>query len=239
MRNKSKPLIQYIIFIIFFLNLLGSLAFFSYLDITVSGAELAPDFETVDIEGNPFQLTNVSSQIILLDFFATWCGPCKQAIQDFNELYADYSRNELEIVSISPEDNITLQNFAYNPEVNMAWIIISDSDDKISNSYLVHYIPHLYLVDNDSYIRYDQTGWEAESDATKLRSKIDSILTGEILNGNDNPSQNSTLPIFAIIGVIIIIFIVGIFIAGQYLGWSKPSKKRHKKRTRVINQLGG
>lgn len=240
MRNKSKQPIQYIMCIVIFLHILSTLTFFSYYDITVCGARLAPDIKAVDIEGNLFQLANVTSQVILLDFFTTTCPPCRRAITDFKELYTSYTRNELEIVSISPEDNITLQNFAHSPDVNMAWIIISDYDGAISNSYLGNdgRIPHLYLVDNDSYIRYDHIGWAGESDATIFRSKIDSILSGEISNGDDNPAQDPTLPII-IISVVIIIFIAGLFMAGQYLGWSKPSKKRRKKQIRVINQLGG
>lgn len=239
MGSKYKQQYWHFLLIISILYALISVAFISNFNINVSGARLAPDFEVVDIKGNFYKLSNVSSKVILLDFFATWCSPCEKAILVFQDFYSIYTRNDLEIISISPEDNTTLFNYAQDPDVNMGWIVVSDYDGSIFDSYLgtAQSIPHLYLVDSDGYIRYDRLGWTDEY-TTILKQEIDAILSGEVINGNDNPGQGQTLPTIIIIGAIIVVFLVGLFLAGQYLGWSKPSKKRRKKRLRVFNQLG-
>jgi len=212
------------------LYLLIVVTMLSCLGIPANGIRTAPDFEVVDIRGNLFKLSNATSKVILLDFFATWCAPCIIAIPEFREIYAQYTRNDLEIVSISPEDLTTLRSFADKPDISMTWIVASDQDGSITTSYLGSdtRIPHLFLVDSEGYIRYDHLGWAGESDATELRSRIDSVLSGEANHDNETTEPNLLLP--AIIAVVVIISIVGLFIAGQFLGWSKPPKKRRKRR---------
>ena len=245
MENKYERRHWHFFLVMCILYSLSAVMFFSNFSIHVSGARVAPGFEVVDINGNLFKLSNISSKVILLDFFTTYCSPCRQAIEEFQDLYVSYTRDDLEIFSISPEDSATLLDFAQNPEVNMRWIVISDYDNSISDSYLGtdSRIPHLYLVDSEGYIRFDHIGWSGEPDATTLRQKIDALLSGEIPNGespdgDDNPEQGLNLTIVIIAGAVIMFFLVGIFLAGQSLGWSKPSKKRRKQRVRASIQLG-
>jgi thiol-disulfide isomerase/thioredoxin len=194
----------------------------------------APNFTLTTVDGNSFTLSECSAEVVLVDIFATWCGPCREAIPTFQELYSEYQRNQLEIVSISTEDISTLENFIKDPQTQMTWIVVSDPTGSVSIKYLGGdtRIPHLYLVDSDGYIAYDHLGWR-EEDAPELRSRINSILLeGNSAYTNPNTDQSGwpITTIAIIVGIIICLFVGSILIAGYLLDWSSSSKKRSKKR---------
>ena len=200
---------------------------------SIYGDEVAPDFTLNDISGKTFTLTEIPSKVTLLDFFATWCNPCKVAFPTFRSLYDEYSREQLQIISISPENEEVLRSFSDESQNNMTWIVISDPDSVAFGRYLGSdtRIPHLFLVDSDGYIRYDHIGWNGESDAAELRLKINALLTGT--NGTADNSDGSETPLVVIVAVVVmvIVLIVGVTVLVGYVrGWSKPSKKRHKRK---------
>jgi peroxiredoxin len=197
--------------------------------------EKAPDFTLTDIDGNSFSLSDCSAKVVLIDFFATWCSPCREAFPTFREFYDEYPRDQLDIVSISPEDADDLKVFAETPQTNMTWIVVSDPTGSVFSNYLGGdtRIPHMFLIDSDRYIAYDHLGWSGDADESELRSKINAIISGDYNTTNaDQPGWPLTT-IAIIVGIIIGLFIAGLIIAGTILGWSSSPKRRSKKRTRI------
>jgi peroxiredoxin len=203
----------------------------------VFGQKKAPAFTLADIDGNAFSLSSCSANVVFVDFFATYCGPCVNALPALHSIYDEYSRGQLEIISISTEGESILRNFAQ--QHNITWIIAQDTAG-VSDDYAVTYIPRSFLVDADGYIRYDHTGWSGEGDALELRSKISDLLSGTGDGGNGDSKNDSDLvqtgppyTLVAIIGGAVIVFlIVCIVVAGQLLGWSEPSKKRRSRKSK-------
>ncbi len=205
----------------------------------VIGKEKAPNFTLVDINGEQFSLSDHLGTVVLLDFFATWCGPCISEIEHLKSLYNRYSPNQLVILSISVDPNSDtvqiLQNFAQQNE--MAWTVARDTAN-VADKYGVSPIPHLVIVDAEGYKMHDHIGLIGE---TTLRSEIDSLLSGTG-NGDSNDHSNgdsgtgqtgSPYTLIAIIvGAVILFLVAGIIVAGQLLGWSEPSKKRGSRKRR-------
>jgi len=215
------------------LCLLLTLSFSSIVSQAIAKEE-APHFTLTDIDGNAFTLSECSAKVVLIDFFTTWCSPCKAAIPALREFYDEYPRDQLEIVSISPENRDTLLNFAKSPQINMTWIVVSDPSGSVLDSYLGGdtRIPHMFLIDSDGYIAYDHLGWSGDEDASELRPKINSIISGDY-NSNANQPEWPLTTIAVIVVIIIGLFVVSIIAAGYILGWSSPSKKRSKKHTKT------
>lgn len=187
----------------------------------VVGKEKAQNFTLVDINGEQFSLSDHLGKVVLLDFFATWCGPCILENEHLKGLYNEYSPDQLVILSISVDPDTdtvqVLQNFAQQNE--MTWTVARDTDN-VAYRYSVSPIPHLVIVDAEGYKRHSHIGLTAE---LTLRSEIDSLLS-EIGNGDSNgdPDTKQNEPPFtliAAIGVGVIVFlVVGIIVARKLLG---------------------
>ena len=65
----------------------------------------APDFTLQSINDSTYTLRKMEGKVILINFWATWCGPCRMEIPDFNELYSKYHEEGFEILSISISDS--------------------------------------------------------------------------------------------------------------------------------------
>ena len=199
---------------------------------SVVGETKAPDFILVDIDGNSFSLSDCPAKVVLIDFFGTHCTPCIQVIPALRNLYGEYSRNQLEIISISSSDSdAVLRDFAQDPTHIMTWIVASDLSGQTASNYGIQYIPTLYIIDTERSIQHKHIGVTAEA---TLRSEINSVLSGAD-NGDSNGDSDTALPwppieLIAIIGGVAVVFLVGIVVAGQMLGWSKPAKKRRRPR---------
>jgi thiol-disulfide isomerase/thioredoxin len=112
------------------------------------------DFEMKDQNGKIFKLSSLNKKLILLDFWASWCAPCRHNHPKLVDLYNKYSDKGLEIISISldSEKKDWLDAIAKD---NMTWINVSEVngwETKIAKDYFVSGIPFSFLLDKDRKI---------------------------------------------------------------------------------------
>jgi thiol-disulfide isomerase/thioredoxin len=136
--------------------------------------QLAPIFTLIDLNGNGVSLENLKGKVVVLDFFATWCEPCKTEMSHLAQINKNYGGSEVLIISIgsSSDSESALRQFM---EVhNMTWVIACDtSEEKVFDKYDIMYIPTLVIVDQNGYIYYRNEGL---TDASILSSKIEGLL---------------------------------------------------------------
>ena len=100
---------------------------------------MAPDFElnSMDEDRKKYKLSDLKGKVVILNFWATWCGPCRMEIPDFNELYAENKDNGLIILGISTDDTRRgLSNFLKSYKVEYPILYGSNKQiSKISNEY--------------------------------------------------------------------------------------------------------
>lgn len=112
------------------------------------------DFKSIDINQKEFQLANVKSKYILLDFWASWCGPCRAENPFVVKAYESYHSKGLEIVSVSLDDNAKDWKEAVLKD-HLNWIHVSSLkgfDEPAAKLYGITVIPQNLLIDNTGTI---------------------------------------------------------------------------------------
>lgn len=110
------------------------------------------DFQVTDLRGETLSLTQYRGQVVLLDFWATWCGPCIAEMPNVKATYAKYKNQKFEIIGISL-DRSTAPLEAYIASQGLAWRQYWDDGGKISYMYNVRAIPSTFLIDGAGIIR--------------------------------------------------------------------------------------
>ena len=88
-----------------------------------------------------------SAKVVLLDFWASWCGPCRQSVPDLKQLQKAYGSDQLEVISVNEDkDENARRNFAAQNQMN--WEQRFDSDGEMSQQYGVHAFPTFILTDD-------------------------------------------------------------------------------------------
>lgn len=125
----------------------------------------APSISYPDALGKLQNLEKYKGKYVLIDFWASWCGPCRQAIPKVKELYAQYRDKGLEVVSISIDTDKNAWRKAMADE-KMPWEqLLSDNKDKTMADFQFAGIPTLYLLDREGKIVTKYTGYSPEAEA--------------------------------------------------------------------------
>ena len=132
----------------------------------------ALDFQVTGLRGEPISLSQYRGQVVLLDFWATWCGPCIAEMPNVKATYAKYKNQKFEIIGISL-DNSTAPFEAYIASEGLTWRQYWDNGGKISNMYNVRAIPSTFLIDGAGIIR-----------RVNLRGSALEIAVGELVREN-------------------------------------------------------
>lgn len=132
---------------------------------------VAPDFKAKTIQGQNISLSDQKGKIVILEFWATWCGPCKPEIPYLKSISAKYSKDKVQIIGVSLDtDRERLENFLKKED--MEWLQIQQVDkydDQISKLYNVYVIPRSFIIGRDGKIvGKNMRGEELEQEITKL-----------------------------------------------------------------------
>ena len=121
----------------------------------------APDFTLTALNDSVYNLRELEDKVVLINFWATWCGPCRMEIPEFNELYKSYHEKGLEILGISVSDNKKqLKNFTKSFAVDYP-LLYGDARDmnKIMKDYGgVYAVPSSFLIGKGGSIIWKYPG---------------------------------------------------------------------------------
>jgi thiol-disulfide isomerase/thioredoxin len=113
-----------------------------------------PDFSESDVSGNPLSVAGYHGKVVLIDFWATWCGPCRQELPNVISLYQKYHGQGFDVIGVSlDEDRNALTTFTQ--QNGMGWQQYFDGlgwKNKLAVNYGVNSIPMTYLLNRQGII---------------------------------------------------------------------------------------
>lgn len=139
---------------------------------TKKGGE-APDFRIQDIKGNVISLSGLRGKYILLDFWASWCVPCMQAMPEIKSLRAKYPKDKLEIISVTLDKTYSNFNTAIK-KINADWTQIYEGSELVTR-YAVGLIPQVFLI-NDKGIMVYNIAEENDYKYVKLKTLLEAAI---------------------------------------------------------------
>ncbi len=134
-----------------------------------------PQFKVKAADGREIDSSTFKGKVTLVNFFASWCGPCKKEIPFLVRHAEDYKAKGFQIVGVGV-DTDSSRSVEFAKEHGATWPILADSDSVLFGDFLVYSMPATYLVDRSGVIRYKDTGFKPEEQAEKLKQAIESLL---------------------------------------------------------------
>jgi len=149
----------------------------------------APNFVTRTLDGKPLSLKSLRGHVVLVDFWATWCGPCRMATPALVDLYKEYHRRGLEIVALSLDDVDTRDQIPEYKKVNHVKYTLAyapEANVKTALAYHTNYDPNsgmpadspvppsVFVIDKKGRVQYGQIGYslDEEAELKKLIGKL-------------------------------------------------------------------
>lgn len=153
------------------LLLLGLLASCSKPSVEVGGK--APDFSLRDMEGKLVTLSSFKGKVVMLEFWATWCPPCRTSVPYLQALDDKYSSKDFTLLTVSEDSDFsTLKPFV--KEYDIKYPVLFD-DSKVADLFKVKSVPTIMLIDKNGRIADRQFG-HSDDFLEKYSTKIEALL---------------------------------------------------------------
>jgi len=124
---------------------------------TVDGP--APDFTLEGADGQRMQLSDLRGEIVMINFWASWCGPCRQEMPLLDQLHNQYKALGFTVLGVNVEENPVKAKDLLK-QIPVSFPILFDSDNKVSKRYNVIAMPSTILVDRNGNMRYLHQGYQ-------------------------------------------------------------------------------
>jgi peroxiredoxin len=134
----------------------------------------APDFELKNIHGKTVSLAQFKGKPVLLNFWATWCGPCREELPSMQKMHDAGKKNgEFHIIAISI-DRFNLKKVnQYAQDLNLKFPILLDPDRETRKAYFIRGLPTSYLIDSEGKLRGFVSGarnWNSPASLKLMKS---------------------------------------------------------------------
>ncbi len=153
-----------------------SLSFLMCLSFCVWSAEMnqpAPDFTLKSMTGENVKLSELRGNVVMINFWASWCGPCRQEMPLLDDFYKKYNKLGFVLLGVNVEEDSS-KAANYLKEVPVSFPILYDNTNKVSKMYDIDAMPSTVLVDRNGNMRFLHRGYKPgdENEYKKLMKKL-------------------------------------------------------------------
>jgi peroxiredoxin len=120
--------------------------------------EPAPNFQLQDLDGHLVTLSDLRGKVVLLNFWATWCGPCRVEMPAMEKLYRTFLRKDFEILAVSTDAQGVAVTRPFQQENHLTFPILHDPDYLVGLTYGARSLPMTFMVDRQGIVRHQIFG---------------------------------------------------------------------------------
>lgn len=140
----------------------------------VAHANPAPDFTLKNNRGENIRLAEQRGKVVMLNFWASWCGPCRQEMPLLDDMHKRYGDAGFVLYGVNVEQN-TADAEKLLKELGTSFTILWDRDSTVSKLYQVNAMPTTIMIDKDGKVRYVNRGYKA-GDEEKYRKQVRELI---------------------------------------------------------------
>jgi thiol-disulfide isomerase/thioredoxin len=141
-------------------------------------SETAPAFALLDLEGKKVDITDLKGKVVVVDFWATWCGPCKASFPGMQKMVSKYKdNNNVKFIFIDTwerEENKEKNAADFIADNKYSFHVLMDNDNKVVEQFKVDGIPTKFVIDKDGLIRFKSVGFDGSDD--KLVKELTAMI---------------------------------------------------------------
>jgi peroxiredoxin len=135
----------------------------------------APDFELKDVYGSPKRLSDFRGRVVLLNFWATWCGPCRVEMPTIQALHEDYAGRAFTVLSVAGDFEGASKVGPFMEEVGVTFPGLIDASGTVQDAYFVNALPMTFLLDRNGVVAYKLVGF-FDWNLPRFRGLVEELL---------------------------------------------------------------
>jgi peroxiredoxin len=127
---------------------------------SIAPSSPAPDFTLKSLDGPNLRLQEQRGKVVLLNFWATWCSPCREEMPQLNKLYEKYRSSGFTLLGVNvDEDSRNAAGIA--GQMGVKFPVLFDSDKRVSKLYELKAMPSTVMIDRDGRVRFLNRGYKS------------------------------------------------------------------------------
>jgi cytochrome c biogenesis protein CcmG, thiol:disulfide interchange protein DsbE len=151
-----------------------SLVFFQRSAQAVEKGQTAPEIALKDLSGKAIKLSSLKGKVVLVDFWASWCGPCRESMPFLEKLSKSYRDQGLVVLGVNIDNDADAAR-KFLKELPVTFAVLTDAEKSAAKAYAPPTMPSSYLIDRQGKVHVVHAGFR-RSDAAKLEAEVKNLL---------------------------------------------------------------
>jgi thiol-disulfide isomerase/thioredoxin len=155
------------------LSALLSLGITAVANAEIKTGDIFPSLESASVVGG--KIPDLTNHVALVDFWASWCAPCKESFPAYAQLNADFTARGLVVLAISVDQNAEAYR-SFVKRMNPSFATVCDKDQQIVREVNIPVMPTCYVLGRDGRVRFVHHGFHGAATEQEIRRELDALL---------------------------------------------------------------